>query len=69
MVMKDLETLMQGEILKEQRESETMECLFLGCNAKDLLGKGAAGDLKSSNVALLIMFQVSSLSLWSCFSA
>lgn len=69
MVMKDLETLMQGEILKEQRESETMECLFLDCNAKDLLGKGAAGGLKSSNVALLIMFQVSSLSLWSCFSA
>lgn len=67
MVMKDLETLMQGRLLEEQRESETMESLFLDCKAKDLLGKGAAGGLRSSNVVLLVMSQVSSPSL--CFSA
>lgn len=43
MVMKDLETLMQGKLLEEQREIETMECLFLGCNAKDLWGKVLLG--------------------------
>lgn len=56
LVMKDLETLMQGKFLKEQRESEAMKRLFLGCNAKDLSGKGAAGGLRSSNVVLLVMF-------------
>lgn len=44
-----------------------MECLFLGCNAKDLQGKGAAGGLRSSNVVLLVVSQVCSRSL--CFSA
>lgn len=57
---KDLETLIQGTLLKDQRESEKMEQLFLGCNcnAKNLLEKGAAGCLMLSSVVLLVRFLV-----------
>lgn len=64
--MEDLETLIHGKFLKEQRKSEKMRELYLSCSVEGLLEKGHAGSLMSSNV-FLVRFSLFSLCLCSCF--
>jgi hypothetical protein len=54
--MGDLETLIHGKFLKEQRKSEERRELYLSCNVEGLLEKGSAGCLMSSNVGFLARF-------------